>query len=61
MGIIEYYHKFIDEWMQRCHEFSEKINNLLTVAPLLKITHLNKDFFVCTNAFLDNLEWMIMQ
>ena len=39
--------KFV--WDQKCEESSNKIKELLTTAPILKIEYLDKDFVVCTD------------
>jgi len=37
-------------WIEKCEEGFNKLNELLTTRPILKITDPHKDFVVCTNA-----------
>ena len=37
-------------WDLKCEEIFNKLKELLTSAPILKITYPNKDFFICTDA-----------
>ena len=38
------------EWTSRCEESFQWLKNLLTSAPVFKVTDPEKDFLVCTNA-----------
>jgi hypothetical protein len=51
--------KFV--WDQKCQESFNKLKELLTTAPILKIADPNKDFFVCTYACNDGLRGVLSQ
>ena len=38
------------EWTSRCEESFQRLKNLLTSAPVLKVADPEKDFVVCTDA-----------
>ena len=38
------------EWTSKCEESFQRLKNLLTSAPVLKVADLEKDFVVCTDA-----------
>ena len=38
------------EWTSRCEESFQKLKNLLTSAPILKVADPEKNFVVCTDA-----------
>ena len=42
-------------WDQKCEESFNKLKELLTTAPILKITYPNKYFVVCTDACNEGL------
>ena len=46
-------------WDQKCEESFNKLKELLTTAPILKIAYLNKDFVVCTDACNEGLGGVI--
>lgn len=45
----------------KCQEGFDKMKQFLTIAPILKITHLSKEFIVCTNTSLEGLGGVLMQ
>lgn len=48
-------------WYESCEEIFEPLKEFLTSAPVLKITDLEKDFVVCTNACIEGLGVVLMQ
>ena len=48
-------------WDQKCEESFNKIKELLTTAPILKIADPNKDFVVCTDACNEGLGGVLTQ
>jgi hypothetical protein len=51
--------KFI--WTPECEERFQELKYLLTNAPMLKIVDPNKDFLVCTYAYKEGIEGVLMQ
>ena len=49
------------EWTSRCEESFQRLKNLLTSAPVLKVANPEKDFVVCTDAFGQGLRGVLMQ
>ena len=49
------------EWTPRCEESFQQLKNLLTSAPIFKITDLEKDFVVCIDACNQGIGRFIMQ
>ena len=48
------------EWALRCEEIFQRLKNLLTSAPVLKVAYLEKDFVVCTDACRKGLGGALM-
>ena len=48
-------------WDLKCEEIFNKLKELLTAAPILKITYLDKDFVVCTDACNEGLGGVLTQ
>ena len=48
-------------WTQKFEERFQTLKNLLTHAPVLKITNPEADFLVCTDACKEGLEGVLMQ
>ena len=48
-------------WDQKCEESFNKLKELLTTAPILKIAYPNKDFVVCTDACNEGLGGVLKQ
>ena len=46
---------------EKCEEGFNKLKELLTTAPILKIADLDKDFIVCTNACNEGLGGVLTQ
>ena len=46
-------------WDLKCKESFNKLKELLTTAPILKIVDPNKDFVVCTDACNDSLDGVL--
>ena len=44
------------EWTLKCEEIFQRLKNLLTIAPVLKVADPEKDFVVCTDACRQGLE-----
>ena len=42
-------------WGKKCEEIFNKLKELLTIAPILKIAYPDKDFVVCTDACNEGL------
>jgi hypothetical protein len=74
MGIIGYYHRFVEEfskiaypimllqkkgtnfnWSQKCQYSFNKLKELLTTTPILKVVGPDKDFTVYVNASKEGL------
>jgi hypothetical protein len=51
--------KFI--WKDKCAEAFEKLKDLLTKAPILKVPNMDKEFLVCTDASKEGLGRVLMQ
>jgi hypothetical protein len=51
--------KFI--WSEKCQESFNKLKQLLTTTPILKLADLDKDFVVCTDACREGLGGVLMQ
>ena len=48
-------------WSQKCQDSFDKLKYLLMTAPILKITHPNKDFLVWTNVSKEGLGGFLTQ
>ena len=48
-------------WSQQCQDSFDKLKNLLTMTPLLRIVDPNKDFIVCIDASKDGLGGVLTQ
>ena len=48
------------EWTSRCEENFQRLKNLLTNAPVLRVADLAKDFVVCINACGQGLGGVLM-
>ena len=46
--------------MKKCEEIFQRLKNLLTSAPILKIADPNKYFVVCTDVCIEGLGGMLM-
>jgi hypothetical protein len=49
------------KWNEKCQESFEKLKQLLTTAPILKVVDPHKDFVVCTYASKEGLGGVLMQ
>ena len=49
------------EWTPRCEESFQRLKNLLTSAPILKIVDPKKDFVVCIDACNQGIGGVLMQ
>ena len=49
------------KWTSKCEEIFQKLKNILTTAPVLKVADLEKDFVVCTDACGQGLGGVLMQ
>ena len=49
------------EWTVRCEESFQRLKNILTSAPILKVVDLAKDFVVCTDECGQGLGGVLMQ
>jgi hypothetical protein len=49
------------EWSDKCEEKFQFLKYLLTDASILKVSDLDEDFFVCTNACKERLGGVLMQ
>ena len=49
------------EWIEECETSFEQLKQLLTPAPVLKISDMNKEFVVCTDACKRGLGGFLMQ
>jgi hypothetical protein len=49
------------KWTEKCQERFEKLKQLLTTTPILKITDPHKDFVVCTDASKEGLGGVLLQ
>jgi hypothetical protein len=48
-------------WTQKCEERFQTLKHLLTHTPILKIVDPEADFLMCTNAYKEGLEGVLMQ
>ena len=48
-------------WNQQCQDTFEKLKQLLTTTPVLKVVDPSKDFVVCTNASKEGLGGVLTQ
>jgi hypothetical protein len=51
--------KFI--WSEKCAEAFQRLKELLTTGPILKVPDMEADFLVCTDAFKEGLGGVLMQ
>ena len=51
--------KFV--WTEKCAEAFQRLKELLTIAPILKVPDMGADFFVCTDASNEGLGGVLMQ
>jgi hypothetical protein len=49
------------QWTEECEKSFQQLKQLLTNAPILKITDLNEDFIVCTYACKEGLGGVLSQ
>ena len=49
------------EWTSKCEESFQRLKNILTSAPVLKVEDPKKDFVVCTDACRQGLGGVLMQ
>jgi hypothetical protein len=49
------------KWTEKCQESFEKLKQLLTTTPILKVADPHKDFVVCTDASKEGLGGVLMQ
>ena len=49
------------EWTSKCEESFRRLKNILTSAPVLKVSDPKEDFVVCTNACGQGLGGFLMQ
>ena len=49
------------KWTSKCEERFQRLKNLLTSAPVLKVADPEKDFVVCTDACGQGLGGLLMQ
>ena len=49
------------EWTSRCEESFQRLKNILTSAPILKVVDTEKEFVVCTDACGQGLGGVLMQ
>ena len=48
------------EWTSKCEESFQRLKNLLTSAPVLKVANPERDFLVCTDACRQGLGGVVM-
>ena len=48
-------------WMTKCEEIFQKLKQILTTAPILKIMDLDGDFVVCTDSSKEGLRGVLLQ
>jgi hypothetical protein len=48
-------------WSEKCQEIFNKLNELLTTAPILKVADPNKDFTICVDASKEGLGVVLTQ
>ena len=48
-------------WSQKCKDSFNKLKELLTTTPILKVTDPNKDFIVCVDASKEGLGGVLTQ
>jgi hypothetical protein len=60
---ITYLHKkgTMFKWTEKCQESFEKLKQLLTTTPILKVAYPHKDFVVCIDASKEGLGGILMQ
>jgi hypothetical protein len=51
--------KFV--WTEKCVEAFWRLKELLTIAPILKVSDMDSNFLVCTNASKEGLGGVLMQ
>ena len=51
--------KFV--WNNKCGESFQRMKQLLTIAPILKITYPYGEFVVCTNASKEGVDGVLLQ
>jgi hypothetical protein len=51
--------KFV--WTEKCTEAFRRLKELLTIAPILKVTDMDADFLVCTDASKEGLGGVLIQ
>jgi hypothetical protein len=51
--------KFV--WTEKCAEAFWRLKELLTIAPILKVSDMDANFLVCTNASKEGLGGVLMQ
>jgi hypothetical protein len=49
------------QWTEECESIFQRLKQLLTSAPILKIADPNKDYVVCTNACKEGLGGVLSQ
>jgi hypothetical protein len=49
------------QWIEDCERSFQQLKKLLTSAPILRITDLNEDFLVCTDACKEGLGGVLSQ
>jgi hypothetical protein len=48
-------------WLEKCTEAFHKIKELLTTSSILKVSYMDKEFLVCTDASKEGLGGVLMQ
>ena len=48
-------------WTEKCAEAFQRLKELLTSTPILKVPDMDTDFLVCTDASKDDLGRVLMQ
>jgi hypothetical protein len=51
--------KFV--WTEKCVEAFRRLKELLTMTPILKVSDINTDFLVCTDASKEGLGGVLMK
>jgi hypothetical protein len=51
--------KFV--WTEKCAEAFQRLKELLTTTPILKVLDMDTEFFVCTNASKEGLGKVLIQ
>ena len=49
------------EWTEECDSAFIELKRLLTSAPILQVSHMEKDFIICTDALKQGLGVVLMQ